>query len=323
VSGALETPLGPGTEFDLIRALAARWASRAHGLGDDCAFLDAGGERLALSVDLSVEGVHFRREWLSAAEIGYRAAAGALSDLAAVAAEPVALLLALAVPAGESEETVTALGDGIADAAADCGATIVGGDLSRAGGIVIDCCVVGRAPAEVRRRGAKPGDRLVVTGALGGPAAALREWGAGRMPPAPARERFARPASRHAAARFLAAHRARAMIDISDGLAADLRHLLAASGVGATIEVERLPVLPAAAAIATRDGEPPWRLAASSGEEYELLAAVPADAVAAVVAQCPVPATVIGTIEAAAGLRATDRGAAVVLGGGFDHFGAA
>jgi thiamine-monophosphate kinase len=323
VTGPLDTPLGPGAEFDRIRAMAARWGERARGLGDDCAFIEAGGERLAVSLDLSVEGVHFTREWLAPVEIGYRAAAAALSDLAAVAAEPIALLLALAVPANEPEGTIAQLADGVADAAADCGAAIVGGDLSRAGGIVIDCCVIGRAAAAVRRRGAKPGDRLIVTGSLGGPLAALLEWRAGREPPPSARERFARPASRHAAARFLAAHRARAMIDISDGLAGDLRHLLAASGVGATLEVERLPVLPAAAEVAARLGEQAWSLAARSGEEYELLAAVPPEAADQAVAECPVPATVIGTVEAEPGLRATERGAAVQLRDGFDHFGPA
>ncbi len=319
--GPLDTPLGPGAEFDRIRALAARWGARARGLGDDCAFLEAGGERLAVSVDLSIEGVHFRREWLTPAEIGYRAAAAALSDLAAVAAEPVALLLSLGVPAGEPDATVAALGDGVADAAADCGAAIVGGDLSRAPALVVDCCVVGRASAPVLRRGAKPGDALVVTGALGGPLAALLAWREGREPDAAARERFARPVSRHAAARFLAAHRAHAMIDISDGFAGDLAHLLAAAGVGAAVEVERLPVHPATAAAAARAGEPAWRLAARSGEEYELLAAVPADAVDEVLAQCPVPLTVVGRCEAEPGLRAVERGAPVGLPGGFDHFG--
>jgi thiamine-monophosphate kinase len=322
VTGALDSPLGPGAEFDRIRMLAARWAGRARGLGDDCAFLEAGGERLAMSLDLSIEGVHFTREWLAPAEIGYRAAAAALSDLAAVAAEPLALLLALALPDGEPTATLEGLADGVADAAADCGATIVGGDLSRANGIVIDCCVVGRAHSEVRRRGARPGDLLLVTGALGGPLAALLEWRAGREPPAPARERFARPASRHGAARFLAAHRAHAMIDISDGLAGDLGHLLAASGVGASLAVDRLPVLPAAREVAARHGEPAWRVAARSGEEYELLAAVPPDAAAEILAACPVPVTVIGAIEPEPGVRVTGGGAAAVLPPGFDHFGA-
>ena len=322
MSGALGTPLGPGAEFDRIRALAARWGGRARGLGDDCAFIEAGGERLAVSVDLSVEGVHFRREWLAPDEIGYRAAAAALSDLAAVAAEPLALLLAIALPAGEPEATLEALADGVADAAADCGAAIVGGDLSRADGIVIDCCVIGRAGAEVRRRGARPGDLLLVTGALGGPLAALLEWRAGREPPAAARERFARPAGRHAAARFLAAHRAHARIDLSDGLAGDIGHLLAASGVGAYLAVDRLPVLPAAAEVAERNGESAWIVAARSGEEYELLAAVPPEAAPEILAECPVPVTVVGAVEAEPGLRAMLGGAPVDLPHGFDHFAA-
>ncbi|MBI4542519.1 MAG: thiamine-phosphate kinase [Gemmatimonadetes bacterium] len=320
MSGAFDAALGEGPEFDRIRRLAARWRERAHGLGDDCAFLEAGGETLAVSVDLAVEGVHFRREWLTPAEIGYRAAAAALSDLAAVAAEPMALLLSLGLPVGEDEATVQALADGVGDAAADAGAVIVGGDLSRADQLVVGCCVIGRAPSAVRRVGARPGDRLVVTGALGGPLTALTAWEAGEEPDAEARVRFARPAPRHVAARFLAAHRARAMIDLSDGLAGDVGHLLAASAVGAALWVERIPVLHAAASCAARLGEPPWRFAARSGEEYELLAALPSDVADAELAQAPVPVAVIGVVEAEPGVRASDAGRAVVLPPGYDHF---
>ncbi len=312
--------LGRGREFDRIRGMAARWKERARGLGDDCAFIEAGGEVLAVSMDLAVEGVHFRRDWLTPAEIGYRAAAAALSDLAAVAAEPMALLLALGVPEGEADATLEGLADGVGDAAADAGALIVGGDLTRAGELVVDCCVIGRAPAPVRRSGARPGDRLVVTGALGGPRAALAAWEAGTEPAPEARARFVRPAPRHAAARFLASLRARAMIDLSDGLAGDLGHLLAASGVGASVWVDHLPVLAAAAAAAERAGEPAWRFAAGSGEEYELLAALPEDVTDEALAQAPVPVTVIGTFEESPGLRATLAGRAVSLPAGYDHF---
>lgn len=318
--GAFDAALGPGREFDRIRAMAARWRERAHGLGDDCAFLDTGGGRLAVSVDLSIEGVHFRREWLAPAEIGYRAAAAALSDLAAVAAEPMALLLSLGVSAEESEETTLAIADGVGDAVADAGAVVVGGDLSRSEKIVIDCCVIGRSPAEVRRRGAKPGDRLAVTGAFGGPLAALTAWRAGAEPASEARERFARPAPRHAAARFLAAHRAHAMIDVSDGLASDLGHLLAASGVGARLELEHIPVLAVAAAEAARLGEPAWSFAARSGEEYELLAALPPDVSDAELARAPAAVTLIGWVEAEPGVRATANGAPAMLPAGWDHF---
>ncbi len=208
--------------------MAARWKDRARGIGDDCAILEVGGDRIAVSIDISVEGVHFRRDWMTPAEIGYRAAAAALSDLAAVAAEPVAMLLTIGVPADEPEATLAAIADGTGDAAGDVGALIVGGDLTRSDVLLIDCCAIGRASAPVMRAGARPGDRLVVTGALGGPLAALTAWLAGEEPAAEARARFVRPSPRHAAARYLESQRARAMIDISDGLASDLGHLLAA-----------------------------------------------------------------------------------------------
>jgi thiamine-monophosphate kinase len=302
--------------------MAARWRERAHALGDDCAFVEAGGEQLAVSVDLSVEGVHFERSWLAPAEIGYRAAAAALSDLAAVAAEPVALLLAVGMPENEPEETLLALAGGVGDAVADAGALVVGGDLSRAPRLVLDCCVIGRAAAPVRRRGARPGDRLVVTGSLGGPLAALTAWQDGREPPAEARARFARPAPRHDAARYLASHRARAMIDISDGLTADLGHLLAASGLGADLWVEKVPVHASALAAAQAAGEPPWRFAARGGEEYELLAALPGEIGDDDLADSPVVVSVIGQVRQEAGVRATDNGRPVELPGGFDHFAA-
>ena len=319
----LETSLGPGKEFDRIRAMAERWRERAHGLGDDCAFLEAGGQRLAISIDLSIEGVHFRREWMKPAEIGYRAAAAAFSDLAAVAAQPMALLLSIGVPAAPGEDVLLALADGVGAAAADAGALIVGGDLSSSERLVVDCCVIGRADHEVRRRGARPGDILVVTGALGGPLAALTAWQAGRTPAAEARERFVHPAQRHDAARWLAARGARAMIDVSDGLGADLGHLLAAGGVGARIEVERIPVLAAARASAADLGEPAWRFAARSGEEYELLAALPPEVSDADLAEAPVPLARIGVVEAEPGARGLEQGRGVALPGGWDHFGAA
>jgi len=313
-------PLGFGREFDRIRAMAARWRERAHGLGGDCAILEVGGDRIAVSTDLSLEGVHFRRDWMTPAEIGYRAAAAALSDLAAVAAEPMALLLSLGAPADAGEDLLGAIADGVGDAVGDAGALVVGGDLAKSERLVLDCCVIGRASAPVSRAGAKPGDRLVVTGALGGPLAALTAWEAGREPAREVRERFVRPAPRHAAARFLEAHRAHAMIDLSDGLGSDLGHLLAAGGVGAHVDVERVPVLPASREAAAAAGEPAWHFAARSGEEYELLAALPADVGDGDLAAAPVPVTVIGVVEEAPGLRATEAGAAVTLPVGYDHF---
>jgi len=321
MSDPLSTRLGPGREFDRIRGMAERWRSAARGLGDDCAFLEAGGETLAVSLDLSVEDVHFRRAWLGPRDIGYRAAAAALSDLAAVAARPAALLLAVGAPEAEPEATLRDLADGVGEAVRAAGALIVGGDLTRSPALVIDCCVIGRCERPVRRGGARPGNRLVVTGRLGGPLAALAAWQDGREPAPDALRRFARPEPRHEEARRLAALGATAMIDISDGLGGDLGHLLAASGVGARLDVERLPVHPAAVEEAHRSGAPAWAFAARSGEEYELLAALPQDVTDEELRASPVPLTPIGAVEAEPGARAFLRGVPVQLPGGFDHFG--
>lgn len=321
MSDPLGTPLGPGREFDRIRTMAARWRFVAKGLGDDCAFLEAGDAQLAVSIDLSVEDVHFRRAWLSPQEIGYRAASAALSDLAAVAAEPLALLLALGAPEQEPEGTLHAVADGVGEAVRHAGAAIIGGDLTCAPVLVVDCCVIGRTRAPVRRSGARPGDVLVVTGSLGGPLAALSAWQAGREPSPDARHRFARPDPRHLVARYLADLGARAMIDLSDGLGGDLHHLLAASGVGARLEVSRVPVHPAAVREAQVAGQPAWAFAVRSGEEYELLAALPAGVTDEVLRGSPVPLTTIGVVEAERGVRAFHHHLPVELPGGFDHFG--
>jgi thiamine-monophosphate kinase len=320
MSDPLATPLGPGREFDRIRKMAERWRSVARGLGDDCAFLEAGDAYLAVSIDLSIEDVHFRRAWLSPHEIGFRAAAAALSDLAAVAAEPLAVLLALGASEKEPENTLRAVADGVGEAVRHAGAAIVGGDLTRAPVLVVDCCVIGRTSAPVRRSGARPGNVLVVTGSLGGPRAALAAWQAGREPSPDARHRFARPEARHGAAKYLASLGARAMIDLSDGLGGDLLHLLAASGVGVRLEVDKVPVHTAAQREAQLAGEPAWAFAVRGGEDYELLAALPAGVTEEVLRAAPVPVTVIGAVEEGRGVRAFFHGVPVELPGGFDHY---
>src|SRR5437899_3087419 len=262
------TPLGPGTEFDRIRAIARALGTRARDLGDDCALLPWGEETLALSVDLSVEGVHFQREWLSPREIGWRAGAAALSDLAAVAASPLGVLAGVTAPVGEPESTTVDLMGGVADAAAAVGAPVLGGDLSRGGELSVAVTVVGRTPKPVRRTGATAGDALWVTGWLGGARAALAEWLAGREPPAELRRAFARPEPRIAAAQWLAERGARAMLDLSDGLAGDARHLAAANRLGLVIELERLPLGTATAQAASRAGQDPAVFAALGGEDY-------------------------------------------------------
>ena len=261
--------LGDGTEFDLIRQiLAARSAAGPHVVvdaGDDCAVVEGG--RLAISTDLAVEGVHFERAWLDPEEIGYRAAAAALSDLAAMAASPVALLVSVGAPSHVAAE-VPAVMRGVHALAAEFGATVVGGDLSRAPVLLLDVTVLGAVETPVRRTGAQPGDGVWVTGALGGAAAAVAAWKRGEEPRADARAAFARPRPRIAEALWLAERAVpHAMLDLSDGIAGDARHLAAAGGVAIALHSRSLPLHDAASAAGETEAT---QLALAGGEDYEL-----------------------------------------------------
>jgi thiamine-monophosphate kinase len=317
--------LGPGREFDRVRRIAAALGARASGLGDDCAVLAPGDAMLVTSTDVSVEDVHFRRAWLSLEEIGWRATAAALSDLAADGAEAAGVLVALTVPSDAGDEDVVAVMTGAGGAAAEVGARVVGGDLSAGPLWSVAVTVLGWAGAPVDRAGARPGDGVWVTGALGGPRAALEAWRRGDTPDDAARRSFARPVPRIRAGRWLAVHGAGAMIDVSDGLAADAGHVAAASGVAIALELERVPVTSSARAEAARAGVAPERFAAESGEEYELLVALPpgfepAD-VRAFESVCSLPLTRVGDVVAGAGVQARLGGKAVALAG-YDHFAA-
>src|SRR3989442_2316282 len=240
------------------------------GLGDDCGVLRVGGREggvttLALSIDLSVEGVHFRTDWLSFREIGWRATAAALSDLAADGAEPIGVLVALGVPGTGGAAPATEIMAGVGAAAQSVGASVLGGDLVRSPRYLVDVCVVGWTAHPVRRSGARPGHGIWVTGVLGGAALALARLKRGRRPGKSLFRRYAAPEPRITAGRWLAAQGALAMIDVSDGLAADAGHLAAASGLRLDIELERIPCWPGVAP----------RAAGASGEEFGLLVALP------------------------------------------------
>ncbi len=312
------TPLGPGAEFDRIRTALRRLGPQAVGAGDDCAFVDLGGERFALSCDLSLEGTHFRAGWLAPEELGWRATAAALSDLAAVAAEPLGVLVSVAIPTEWPEEHFGDLMQGVGDAAQSVGAVVWGGDLVRGERVAVDLFVVGRIGGEpLRRSGARVGDELWVTGALGGPFCAIAAWNAGAEPDATARARFAHPVPRIAEAQWLKQRGARAMIDLSDGLVADAGHLAAASGVGWAIDPDLVPLHPAVEVVDE---------ALVSGEEYELLVALPAGAGSGLAetfrAAFHLSLTQVGVAEPAAGVRVSRRGEPVmVLPPSFGHFG--
>ena len=316
-------PLGPGVEFDRIRAIAAALGDRAPGLGDDCGLLPGRGGTLAISTDASVEGVHFRLDWLSHAEVGWRAAAAALSDLAAEGAEPAGLLAAVMVPAGAAEADLVALMGGIADAGAAVGAPVLGGDLTGGPCWGSTITVLGWASGPVTRGGARPGDGLWVTGALGGARAALEAWRRGGAPDTEARRTFARPEPRVAAGRWLAEHGARAMIDLSDGLGADAAHLAAASSVRIEIMLEQVPVSGSTVPEAQRLGVSVQQFAAEGGEDYELLAALPqafgADDALSFERATGLALTRIGEARRGSGVHAALAGRAITLRG-YDHF---
>lgn len=311
--------LGPGREFDLIRGITAALGPAAAGIGDDCAVVAIGNATLAVSIDCSVEGVHFRTDWLDAEEIGWRATAAALSDLAADGALPIGVLVSLGLPVstgqGDAPETAAAIMRGAGAAVVACGGKVLGGDLARFEKIVVDVCALGTVERAVRRAGAHPPDGLWVTGELGGPRLAMRQLQQGRTPVAEVRARFAHPEPRIAAGRWLADRGATAMIDVSDGLAADARHLAAASDVALDIALERVPCWVGADPLT----------AVASGEEYELLVTLP-DGFAAADAEAfrefhDLPLTRIGTVAPGSGVRFADRGTPVTPPPGWDHFG--
>jgi thiamine-monophosphate kinase len=276
-------------EFELIAKLRERLPAtgpRLHlGSGDDAAVTVPGGAT-ATSVDAIVEGVHFRRgDGRSLRDVGAKALATALSDLAAMGAEPGEAYVVLGIPADAGEDELLELADGLAEVAAATGTAVAGGDVTRAPALTLAVTVVGHAPdAEsfVPRGGAKPGDLLVLTGAIGGAAAGLLllerpELAAAVSPETAAtlRRRQLRPRARLRSGAALAAAGARAMIDLSDGLAADAGHMAEASAVSLRIEAATLPLAPGVAEVAVAAARNSLELAASGGEDYELLAALP------------------------------------------------
>jgi thiamine-monophosphate kinase len=309
--------LGPGPEFDRVRAILAALGDAGAPSGDDVALLSVGGRSLALSTDLSIEGTHFLTDWLSLEEIGWRSAAAALSDLAAVGATPLGVLVALGVPADASDADAAALMRGVGRMTAEVDARVLGGDLSKAPAWTVAVTVIGEVAKPSTRSGGRPGDLLYVTGELGGAHAALQSWLVGKGQPVQpeARERFAHPLPRIAAGRALSAS-ATAMMDLSDGLASDIFHLAAASNCGAVIELDALPVSAAAIAFANGAGKDPALFAAEGGEDYELLVALPPELGPPIL---NVKLTRIGRLVAGDGVQFLS-GSTPVFPKGFQHF---
>ena len=327
-------------EFELIAALRERLdlagatlggGTLELGSGDDAAISVPGGAT-ATSVDALVEGVHFRLDRATPASVGHKALASALSDLAAMGARPGEAYVQLGVGDSIADEQLFELADGLGALAASAGVVIAGGDVTRAPALIVAVTVVGHAErpdALVRRSGARPGDSLVVTGELGGAAAGLalleRPELERELDPKLAsalRRRQLLPQPRLAAGLALAGAGATAMIDISDGLGGDAAHLARASGVGVEIEASRIPVELGVAEVGAAIGADPLELAAAGGEDYELLAALPSEAVAgatAAVASAGLALTEIGSAGPGEGAELRMPDGARLAGSGFDQ----
>ncbi len=326
--------LGPGAEFDRIRSLLrAAGAGRpgdagSGGAGDDAAVLDVPeGERVVAGTDLQVEDVHFRRAWVGWETVGWRAATAALSDLAAMAARPLGVLLSAALPPELDRGVLEEIGDGLGRCLQDHGGELIGGDLSRSPGpVVLDAVGLGAAARPVGRGGGRAGDELWVTGRLGGAVAAVAARSRNLEPEAELARAFDRPRPRVAEARWLAERAGlRAMIDLSDGLAGDAGHLAAASGTAAVLRADRVPL--AGPLEGWSDRSRALRYAAGGGEDFELLvAAAPgelAEAADAFADRFELELTRVGRLEEGRGVSWRDADGREVEppGGGFDHFG--
>ncbi len=295
------------------------------GVGDDAAVLPAPDGRVVASTDLLIEGRHFRRDWSPALDIGIKAAAQNLADIAAMGAQPRALLFGLAVPGELPAAWVLDVARGLVAECERAGATVAGGDVTSADTVMLAITALGslagRAP--VTRAGARPGDRLAVSGRLGWSAAglALIESGhaggvatAGNLRPELAELVLAhqRPQPAYEAGPQAAAAGASAMIDISDGLVQDLGHVAAASGVCLDVQSASLPV-PAELEIAGRElGADPLDWVLTGGEDHALAATFGAGE------QMPAGWTVIGSVRAGVGLLVDS--APWQSPGGWDHF---
>jgi thiamine-monophosphate kinase len=321
------------TEDDLIPQLHALTAAAAPhallvGIGDDAAvWQPSRSRRSVITTDALIEGVHFTRDAMSAADVGHRALASNLSDVAAMGAEPVLATIAFGVGPQTGDAWILDCYRGIAALAERAKCAIAGGDIVRTPAITISITVVGEVrPSNLKTRaGMHPGDVIALTGPLGASRAGLAVAVEGAAPeddPAAveALRAFRTPEPRLAEGRWLGASRnVHAMMDVSDGLSTDLARMARASNAGALIE--DVPVAAAARAVAARSGADAERWALDGGEDFELLIAVAARAFSHLAARYRGrfgrPLLRVGVATAEAGLRRGDGTA--VVGAGWDH----
>jgi thiamine-monophosphate kinase len=273
------------------------------GPGDDAAVVPASDGRVVATTDLLVEGRHFRRDWFSAYDVGRRAAAASLADIAAMGARPTALLVGLAMPVDTAVDWVDGLTDGLRDEAAQCNAVVVGGDLVRADEITVAVTALGdltgRQP--VTRAGARAGDVVAVAGRLGWSAAGLRAMQSGQSA-GQLQDALRRPEPPYDVGPAAADLGATAMVDVSDGLAADLGHIASASGVRIDISLDAVRAL---GATGVTDDD-----VLTGGEDHALAFTIAADV------SLPNACVVVGQVGSGSGVY-VDGGP---ISGGHDHF---
>ena len=272
-------PALPLNEKSLIAGIRNRQRPRRgviEGIGDDCAILHTpAGNEMLVTTDFSLEGIHFRREWHSPEVVGHRCLTRGLSDIAAMGGEPIAAFLSLALPRNLPQSWVDRFLRGFLKLAQAFKVSLAGGDTAESpGGVLADIVVVGATPkgTAIRRSGARPGDRIYVTGKLGGSAAALDLLFAGHKLRARDFHQHFHPMPRIEVGRFLREHKlTSAMIDISDGLSTDLAHICQESGVGAEVLADAIP----RSVIGSPAHEVDLHFALHGGDDYELLFTAP------------------------------------------------
>lgn len=302
----------------------ARGGTVLVGVGDDAALLSAVGPAAVLTTDLLVEGVDFEWSWARPADVGHKAAAVNLSDLAAMGARPRALLLSLALRAGDRVRDVLTIVGAVHALGARFGAPLVGGDLSATRGpFVLSVTAIGEVDPRraLLRKAAREGDRVLVSGTLGGAAAGLDCFLAGIRPPRELARRQLRPEPRVALGRALVrSRRVHSCADVSDGLASDVLHLVP-RGLGVELDPARLPRDRALRATARALGRDPDEVALSGGEDFELVLAAAARDVPALTRLARSAGTTltdVGVVRTGEGLVTTSGGMGSVTG--FDHF---